>query len=354
MKLLISLFLVFAGLVFAQTDLKKAPAQKKYRIYIVHSYSPELSNVQDNNRGIFSALDGKGGIKGQYESKTFYMDSKRNNSKEYLEKTAGQVIKEITEYNPSIVLCIDDDSAAYVAKKLLGQKVPVVLADINGDPLEYGLIKSYDKPGTNITGVIERQNYGEVYRLAIKLTPPVKKMAVILDESIISDLELIELERTFKNNKKVKIKAVKTNSWDTWKKSILQNQEPGTVILPLLFYTLKDNTGKTVSQDEVIEWLLKNSKVPEYGGTSFQVRDGFLASISTWSDSQGHEAAKIAIRILRGESPGRIPVTLPKSGSIDLNLERAKMLKIKVPFDILSNATRYNSMEVYTRKASKK
>lgn len=340
-----ALFLLLSVRGAAEAD--KARGQG-YKIYVLHSYSEELSGVQENNKGIFSALDGEGGIKGRYQTKSFYMDSKRNNSEEYLNAVSSRVLAEIASFKPDVLITVDDTAAVHVGKKLLGSSLPVVMCDINGDPVEDGLVKSYQSPGFNITGVIERQNYAEIYKLARRLTPPVKKICFISDDSEIARIEVREFLRVFRD---IAIPAEKylSNSWEGWKNAILQNQKAGTIIIPFLFYTLKDESGRTMPQDEVIAWLLANSKVPEYGGTSFQVKDGFLASVSTHAGAQGYEAGRLAMRILRGESAAALPIMLPQVGSIDINMERAKMLKVKIPFDLLSSATIYPSAEALKR-----
>jgi len=340
-----AIFLLSSVCVANEAD--KAPGQG-YKIYVLHSYSEELSGVLENNKGLFSAFDGEGGIKGRYQAKSLYMDSKRNNSEEYLISISSRALAEIAYFKPDVLITVDDAAALHVGKRLLGSPLPVVMCDINGDPVEDGLVKSYQSPGFNITGVIERQNYAAIYKLARRLTPPVKKICFISDDSEIARIEVRDFLRVFRD---ISIPAEKylSNSWEGWKTAIMQNQKAGTIIIPFLFYTLKDGSGRTIPQDEVIAWLLANSKVPEYGGTSFQVKDGFLASVSTHNEAQGYEAALLAMRILRGESPADMPIMLPQVGSIDINMERAKMLKVKVPFDLLSSATIYPIAEALKR-----
>lgn len=323
---------------------------KKYKIFILHSYNPEMDSVQDVNKGIFAAFNGKN-LKGKvihkpisYEYKVFYMDSKRKTSSAYLKELSKKVIDDISIYNPDVIISVDDNAVEYIIPKLDKTKFSVVLCDINGSLEDYGLTKA-----PNVTGTLERQNYDDTIKLIKTINPNVDKIAVVLDDSPVSSQELKSLTNVIEKNK-IKYDVVVTGSYEEWKKAILRFQDKNTVIMPLLYYTFKDINNNNIAPSTALKWLFSNSKVPEYGGTLYQVREGFFAAVSTWSSSQGYDAANMAIRILQGAKPSEIPVTMPKIGSVDLNLQRAKMLKVKIPFEILSFATVHKTMEILDKR----
>ncbi|HOW16141.1 MAG TPA: ABC transporter substrate binding protein [bacterium] len=339
-------FLLFTNEVTASIDVK--------RIFIIHSYEPSLSNVKDNNRGLFDALNGKDlyGVKNdlkiKYVYKTFYMDSKRKSDTLSLNKNAKLALKKIKKFKPDIIIAVDDNAALTVAKALKGSDIPIIICDINGDPVEYGLVDSYQRSGSNIVAIIERQNYRELIKFSKAIVKGLKKIIVLVDDSNTSKSE-IKYFNQIVSKPNLEIKIISTGDWEEWKSIILENQDQKTTFFPLLFYTLKDKEGNVINQDVVIKWLLNNSKIAEFGGTSFQVKDGFLASVSTWSDIQGYLAGIEAKKVLNGERTQDLPVIIPEVSSIDINIERSKMLNIKLPFDILSSANTYSKAEALYR-----
>lgn len=344
--LLSLLFLFLVTNAIASIDVKK--------IFIIHSYEPSLSNVKDNNRGLFDAFNGKSlyGIKNdlniKYVYKIFYMDSKRKSDVASLNKNAKLALKKIKKFKPDIIIAVDDDAAITVAKTLKGSGIAIIICDINGDPVEYGLVDSYQRSGSNIVSIIERQNYRELIKFSKAIVKGLKKIIILVDDSSTSKSEIKYFNQVV-SNPDVEIKIISTGNWGEWKNIILENQNPQTAVFPLLFYTLKDEEGNVVDQDIVIKWLLNNSKIAELGGTSFQVKDGFLASVSTWSDIQGYLAGILAKKILNGEKTQEMPIIIPEASSIDINVERSKMLNIKIPFDILSSANTYSKAEALYR-----
>lgn len=67
---------------------------------------------------------------------------------------------------------------------------------------------------------------------------------------------------------------------------------------------------------------------------------GVILTISANPQEQGREAARIAAKIVRGAKASSIPVQQPKKIDMIINLKEANELGLKIPFDLLSAATR--------------
>jgi putative ABC transport system substrate-binding protein len=95
--------------------------------------------------------------------------------------------------------------------------------------------------------------------------------------------------------------------------------------------------------NEAIESIVKNAhaaKVPtisQLGGTA---EHGVILSIAPSATEQGETAARQAARLLRGETPAGIPAEVPKLVELVVNLKEAGAIGIKVPFDLITDATR--------------
>ncbi len=67
---------------------------------------------------------------------------------------------------------------------------------------------------------------------------------------------------------------------------------------------------------------------------------GIILTLSANPQEQGREAAKIAARVLKGAKPASIPLEPPKKIDLIVNLKEATDMGLKIPFDLLTSATR--------------
>jgi putative ABC transport system substrate-binding protein len=95
--------------------------------------------------------------------------------------------------------------------------------------------------------------------------------------------------------------------------------------------------------NEAIDVVVKNAhsaKIPtisQLGGTADQ---GVILSLSPSATEQGEAAGRIAARLLRGENPAGIAMEVPKMVELVLNLKEANAIGVKVPFDLITDATK--------------
>jgi putative ABC transport system substrate-binding protein len=91
-----------------------------------------------------------------------------------------------------------------------------------------------------------------------------------------------------------------------------------------------------------VEYLLLESlreKFPVVGLSSVYTKAGALFSFECDYNDLGRQAAKITLRILNGEKPAHIQPEMPKKINLSLNLITAKRMGIKVPSQIIKEAS---------------
>jgi len=69
-------------------------------------------------------------------------------------------------------------------------------------------------------------------------------------------------------------------------------------------------------------------------------QSGIILTLAANPQEQGREAARMAARVLKGEKPSSIPIEQPKKIDFIINLKEATDMGLKVPFDILTSATK--------------
>jgi putative ABC transport system substrate-binding protein len=91
---------------------------------------------------------------------------------------------------------------------------------------------------------------------------------------------------------------------------------------------------------DTIVQLAHDAKVPVISQTGGTGERGVVLNISPSAAEQGAAAGRIAARLLRGESPASIAAEVPKLVELVLNLKEAGALGIKVPIDVITDATK--------------
>ncbi len=90
--------------------------------------------------------------------------------------------------------------------------------------------------------------------------------------------------------------------------------------------------GSTFSPNpEVFIAKCKAKNVPAIGIEKQDVQLGAVASLSTDFDEGGIEAGKMIVRILKGESPGKIPLFQMRKPALYVNPELMKQYKLTIP-----------------------
>ncbi len=95
--------------------------------------------------------------------------------------------------------------------------------------------------------------------------------------------------------------------------------------------------------NEALETILKiarASKTPTLSQLSDTAEKGVVLSLAPSASEQGETAGKFTARILRGEKPAGIRTEAPKLVELVVNLKEAGALGLKVPIDLLSDATK--------------
>jgi putative ABC transport system substrate-binding protein len=94
----------------------------------------------------------------------------------------------------------------------------------------------------------------------------------------------------------------------------------------------------TILERQPIIELANKHKMPAVYPFRFFTIGGGLASYSADMAAQCREAAAYADRILRGQSPGSLPVQAPTKFELVINLKTAKALNLALPPTLLARA----------------
>jgi len=203
------------------------------------------------------------------------------------------------------------------------KSIPIVYAGVY-DPAASGV------SARNITGISAKVPMTSLLKYLRKLMP-FTRLAVVYNElepdSVrqVEELQQLEAQYGFQTVKMAIKKA------EDAKKLVFEGKADAALI------SVSAVANESI---EVIVKLAHGAKVPTVSQTGGTTDKGVILSLAASPAEQGGTAARIAARLLRGENPSTIPAEVPKMVEMVLNIKEAGVLGIKVPFDLITDATK--------------
>lgn len=344
----------------AETGVKMSSPKKAV---VLFSYRDGWWAVEDENKGIIQGLATMGFVEGEnIELIRLYMNTKTvNKTPVQKENSAERILRILDREKPDILFIMDDDALRHVGAKLLDTELPIVFGGINllvTDP-DYGwvslnervpLADSMEKPGHNITGVLERIAIRSGFNLLHQIVPEAKTALFLSDSSALSQQLLRTAgDSTIFNNLPIEvIGQLYTDSFSTMQKMVLEYQDKVDAIIMFLPWTFEDENGNHIPQERVVRWLLKNNSKPGIAYLDILAKEGFLCGLVVDMVQQGVHAGIIGGKILGGADPSEIPIIDPVANRIMINLARSRQLGVDIPFEVISNTdVVFQTMSVY-------
>ena len=266
----------------------------KPRIMILHSYGPDYAWTRDVDIGIRRVLDNAG----SYVLRWHYMDLKRHPWPESKAAAGTQARHAIDDWQPDVLIAVDDDAQAYAAKYYANKPgIKIIFAGINGSVTPYG----YDA-ATNVTGILERKPLAALRDALMQMGRAHKGSLRIVE--ICDASETVKLDHEFIaafDWKPLRYGGAHlVDTYDEWKQAILAASKEADVILTTNYRKLsRSATDRTlVPPDEVLAWTEAHSLLPLIGVNVFFVEDGGMLAVATSPFEQGETAARMAREII--------------------------------------------------------
>ncbi len=216
-----------------------------------------------------------------------------------------------------LVLASDNDAIDFLVKyrESLFRNTPVVFCGLNDyHPAIFRGVKY-------ITGVIENIDYKSTLELIKTIDPSVEEVAIISDNTTTGIAHYEAVMHIIKDiTGKIKFRSLSMSDYTFDNFLIEVGKLQGKKAILLLSH-FKDALGKTYSQKESIDLIVKNAAVPIYVVTDSRMGEGVLGGKVVSGFHQGKTAAEIGLRILRGENINSIPVSMdsPNTYMFDYN-----------------------------------
>ncbi|SHJ37349.1 ABC transporter substrate binding protein [Propionispora hippei] len=272
----------------------------KKQVLVLQSYHSDMPWVHSVDTGVRAVLGAEPDVECYFD----YMDTKRNPSPEYLQQLYDLYKYKYGNKKFDAIITVDDNAYHFVLThhQEIFPGTPMAFCGVN-DFNEQVFAANHNW----VSGVVENVNIPGTLDVALRLHPRVRNIVVINDHSGVGQTNLRMLRDSMPPYQE---RGIHFDLLDDMTMAEVRDyvSRLGDDSLILLLTFNQDKANHVFSYEESMDLIAEKAKVPIYGLWDFYLNHGLVGGFLTDGYSQGELAATLALRMLRGEAPGQIPV----------------------------------------------
>jgi putative ABC transport system substrate-binding protein len=241
--------------------------------------------------------------------------------------------RDLARTQPDIIVVTGPEVSIRAAKQAAG-KTPVVMIAIDFDPVAAGLIRSLNRPGTNMTGLSAQQIDLTVKRFEMlrELIPKLKRLAVLANETTGTQLAAVTRVAQAANTALDVIElGDPPHDYDALLQSARRSGAEALLVLSAgIFFR---------DRQEIVRQSIKHGLPAAYSQSEFAEAGGLL-TYGVDLPLLYRRAAEYVDRIIKGATPAELPAEQAAKFDLILNANSAKTLRISIPQSLLFRADR--------------
>jgi putative ABC transport system substrate-binding protein len=244
-----------------------------------------------------------------------------------------EAARALVRHGVDLIVTTATDAAGNAAH-MATTRIPIVFMGAS-DPVGTRLVKSFARPGGNVTGIADLEFELVPKRMQIfrELIPGLKRVLLVYDGTNPVAVSRLAAHRDAAQRLGLTLVERPVRTEDEARSVIngLRKGEADGIFSPRLL--LQNIPG-------LILEIAPKRAIPTMFDDAFYVERGGLASYAANFYGLGRQAARLVDKILKGAQPGDVPVEQPTKFELAINLKAAKALGITIPQSILLRADR--------------
>jgi putative ABC transport system substrate-binding protein len=240
--------------------------------------------------------------------------------------------RELVRHGVDIIVTSEASNAA-VAAKAATSRIPIVFIG-GSDPVGLGLVKSFARPGGNVTGIADVDELVpkrmEIFR---ELVPGLKR--VLLPYDATSEQTVGQLGPYREAARRLGLTLIE--------RPLRSQEEAQAVIAGVRRQDVDGILSPRFLSLNIPGFIVEagsRQRIPTMFHAGFFVDAGGLASYSPSSHGLGRQAARLVDKIIKGAAPADLPVEQPTNFEFAVNLKVAAALGLTIPQSVLLRADR--------------
>jgi putative ABC transport system substrate-binding protein len=233
-----------------------------------------------------------------------------------------------------VAVIVAATTSSALAAKAATQTIPIVFR-VGVDPVEIGLVASFNRPAGNLTGIANLSSYIATKRLALlhELLPAIASIAILVNPANpdYAQAETKALQSAAHVlGARVLVLNAGTESEIAAAFATLVEQQVSALLLSA------DSFFRT-ARDQITSLAARYAIPTMFDDRAFVLAGGLL-SFGPDRRETDRQIGLYAGRILKGEKPADLPVVQPTKFQLVINLKTAKALGLTIPETLLATA----------------
>lgn len=287
-------FLVLSLLLLNGIGLTKSYAEQTLpTCTYISSYSPDNPWQDRFFKSLTSAL------KNRCHLEVFYMDTKQISDENTLKNIGVKAKKFIEKTQPDIMIFSDDNAVKYVLVPYFKNiATPAVFAGVNETSKPFNLPHQ-----SNITGMLERINFTNIFNILFTLKPGHSHIAYLSSYGTSEEKALLSFHKTVKKHR-IQSSSHRTFTEEEWRARFLElNNNPSVDFILLGRINAFPSWDKAKNLAFVKQHTKKLVVSLNHSLLPFST-----LGVTRSATEQGAWAGSVAIEILNGTAPNKIPI----------------------------------------------
>ncbi len=298
-RLVVFLFMCLALSVEVHAETPSPLAPK--RVFFLNSYHRGYPLSDEEMEGADSVFNN---APFPIEVHSEFMDAKRIIDSHYQQDLLQIYQMKYRRLKIDLVFAADNDALEFMVKNrpVLFPDAPLVFSGIND--FSDAMIEGQE----NITGVVEDSDYVETIEAANSIIPGLGRIVVVSDRTTTGaahDRAVRKIEPLFRDQLEFEHLMMTDLTFRDLLGRLSALRSDSAV---LMLSHMSDSSGEIFPARESGSKIARASSVPVFVVTSFRVGYGTLGGKVVNSIRQGQLGAQLALRILKGEPAGNIPI----------------------------------------------
>lgn len=316
LKMLIIILVIASVILIIEKNTQKQEGAHKKQLALIQYNDSPLSEL--SLQGILDGLSANGYVRG----KDFELDV--SNAQGDI-ATLNLMVDAVINKKPDLLFITSTPPLQAAAKKV--KNIPVVFSVV-ADPILAGAGTTFENHLSNITGISTLSDYQSLIKWTKIIFPSAKVIGTLFSPGEVNSVKNMSELKKYGEQVGLKLITVPVNtSLEVTDATLALTSQHPDVICQIV-----DNL--TSSSASTIIKISKAQNIPLFGFVSDQAVKGAVLVVSRDYHQAGVDAVKLAVKILNGEDPAKIPFEFVSKTNVIINPAAADYFKITFPEEL--------------------
>lgn len=231
-----------------------------------------------------------------------------------------QMFAQILSKRPALILTLTTSVSQVALSAVADRRIPLVFTLVT-DPVAAGLTPSWTHGSDRFAGSSDLQDFDAVLTFAKKLLPGVKSFGVLYNGGEANDVVTTRSLKEAASRAGLEFRPVSVDSVN----DITQRAQ----LLKGVGFLYVTGSNLVQSAIPAVAAAMRQLKVPVISSETEAIKTGeATASFAVSLESIGANAARIAVRVLKGEPTAMLPVMTPAKSDYVVSISRSQFAKL--------------------------